>query len=102
MNLSDEDKANPVLYRLYWRYCLTDILQKLGFEATRTHKEYLHEFHKRVLNYKSTKGMTHEKMGLFIAEVCLFWAEHGIFIRTKKNQPIKIQELPLSVCWKWL
>jgi hypothetical protein len=101
MNLKD-DRADPVLYRLYWRYCLTDILQKLGFDASRELKEYLHEFHKRILDYKSTKDLTQEEMSLFISKVCLFWAEHGMFVRTKKGQPPKIQELPLSVCWKWL
>jgi hypothetical protein len=99
---SDSDKADPRLYRLYWRYCLTDILNHLGFEPNKVHKECVHAFHKRILNYKTTQNITQGEMEMFIFNVCLFWAERGVFVRTKKGQPEKILQLPLSVCWKWL
>ena len=30
---------------------------------------------------------------MFLFEVCVFWAERGIFVRTKEQQPIGIEWL---------
>jgi len=100
--MNSTQKADHVLWGLYFGFMIPDILENLGFSSTREEQDCLHEFHKRILNCKTTKGMTQEEMSLFISRVCLFWAERGMFVRTKKGQPKKIQNLPLSMCWKWL
>ena len=91
------DIANPLLYRLYWKLCLEDILFHLGFEPTAKHKEILHDFHKRVLGYDSTSKRTQEVMSRFIMDVCIFWSvEKGIFVRTSRKQPLWIEQLGFS------
>lgn len=91
--------ADPILYRTYWGLCLEDILFHLGFTATIQAKELLHEFHKRVLGYESTANRSHEVVSRFIAEVCIFWAERGIFVRTSKKQPLYIEMMDLADIW---
>lgn len=81
------DLADPILYRLYFKLCLADILDELGFEATQKNKEILHDFHKRVLGYETIAGRSQEVLSRFIQDVCLFWAERGIFVRTSGRQP---------------
>ena len=91
------DIADPILYRVYWRLCLEDILFHLGNEIkvkippTKENKEYLHQFHKRVLGYTSTAGRSQEVVSRFLQDVCIFWAELGIFVRTSKKQPLWIE-----------
>lgn len=90
------DIADPVLYRTYWKLCLSDIIVGLGFEPTKENKEILHDFHKRVLGYESTANRSHEVMSRFITEVTIFWAERGIFVRTSRKQPRYIELMGLS------
>lgn len=91
------DIADPLLYRLYWKLCLSDILIHLGFEPTKEAKEILHDFHKRVLGYDSTSGRTQKVMSRFIMDVCIFWSvEKGIFVRTSKRQPEGIEMMGFS------
>ena len=97
------DIANPLLYRLYWKLCLEDILFHLGFEPTAKHKEILHDFHKRVLGYDSTSKRTQEVMSRFIMDVCIFWSvEKGIFVRNSGRQPRGIEMMELSEVWNLL
>jgi hypothetical protein len=91
--------ADPILYRLYWSIVLREILYHLGYDATRRNKSILHTFHKRVLGYSSTAGESREIYSNFISEVLLLWAERGIFIRTKRDQPVNIQDMELSKIW---
>ena len=94
--MSSGDKAEHILYKVYWRLCLSDILNHLGFEPTARNKELLHDFHKRILGYNTTAGRTHEVMSRFVSEVCIFWAvEKGIFVRTSKRQPENIEMMDL-------
>jgi hypothetical protein len=93
---AQNDIADPKLYRVYWRLCLTDILNFLGFPPTKVNKDLLHEFHKRVLCYDSTAGRSQEVVSRFIQDVCIFWAEQGLFVRTSKKQPENIQWLGLG------
>ena len=102
MTLKQNDRANPVLYRLYYSIIMRDILYKLGFDSTKQNKEILHDFHKRVLKYKSIAGLSHEGMSLFINRVLLYWAEKGLFIRNKQGQPINIQDMDLQQAWELL
>jgi hypothetical protein len=96
-------RAEPVLYRTYWALCLTDILYKNNWPITKKNKETLHEFHKRVLGYKTTENQSQEVMSRFVYDVCVFWAtERGIFVRTNKDQPWDIDHLPLAKLWKVL
>jgi hypothetical protein len=79
-----------------------DILHKLGYDATQKNKKILHDFHKRVLEYKSIAGMEQISLSKFLLEVGVYWAERGIFVRTKAIQPIGMEELPLSEIWDLL
>jgi hypothetical protein len=97
------DIADPILYRLYWSLMLNDILHKQGFDATKENKEELHEFHKKELGYDTIAGRTQEIVSQFLFEVCCYWAvEKGIFVRTSKDQPYDIEQLPLSQVWNLL
>ncbi len=87
------DIADPLLYRTYWKLCLGDILFHLGYEPTKENKELLHSFHKRVLGYDSTACRSQEVVSRFIAEMCVFWAEYGIFVRTSGRQPLYIEDM---------
>jgi hypothetical protein len=94
------DICDPLLYRLYWKLMLEDILFHLGFDATPEAKELLHEFHKRVLGYDTIAGRTTEVVSRFIQEVCIFWSvEQGIFVRSSKKQPLFIEMMELSEVW---
>ena len=102
MNSRDEI-ADPILYRTYFSLMMGDILHKLGVSPTLKNKERLHEFHKRILEVKSTAGMTHEQMSKFLFDVCVYWVtERGFFIRTNRYQPYDIEDRPLSTVWHLL
>jgi hypothetical protein len=101
-SLVQNESADPKLYRVYWRLCLSDILFHLGYEPTTENKLILHEFHKRVLGYKTTANRSQEVVSRFIAEVCVFWADQGIFVRTSKKQPLWIELMDLHDVWKLL
>ncbi len=88
---SNQNRGNPVLWRLYWGFMLVDIAHQLELDATPYVKSRLHEIHKKYLNYPTTQGVSHEKMSLFLFEVCALWACHGMFVRTHKDQPIGIE-----------
>lgn len=92
--------AEHILYKVYWRLCLEDIIYKLGFPTlvkSAEAKKLLHEFHKRMFDTKSISGQSHAKVSRFIQEVCIFWAqERGIFVRTKKEQPLWIEWMDLA------
>ncbi len=88
-----DDIADPLLYRTYWTLCLGDILYYLEQEPTKEAKELLHAFHKRVLGYDSTAGRSHEVVSRFITDVTIFWATHGIFVRTSGKQPHHIEDM---------
>lgn len=102
MNVPTHDIADPVLYRLYFSIMTTDILHKLGMDATQENKANLHEFHKRVLGYKTIAGQSHHIVSMFLFYVTLYWAERGIFVRTKENQPLDIEHRPLHDVWHLL
>jgi hypothetical protein len=92
-----EELADPILYRVYFRLMMQDILHELGFDATKENKAILHEFHKRILNYKTIAGMSQQVVSEFLLEVTVFWATNfGIFVRTSKKQMKGIEWLPLS------
>jgi hypothetical protein len=99
---ADIDRAEHLLYKVYWRLCLSDVLFHLGYEATQENKKTLHDFHKRVLGYKTIAGRSHEVVSKFIAEVTVFWSERGIFVRTSGRQNIRIEDEPLSEIWDLL
>jgi len=103
MKFTQENKsADPILYRLYWRLCLTDILAFLGYPPTKEAKLAVHEFHKRVLGFESIAGKSQETVSRFIAEVVVLWAEQGLFVRTSGRQPSDIQDMDLADCWNIL
>jgi hypothetical protein len=79
-----------------------DILHKLGFDATKENKKILHDFHKRVLDYESIAGLEQTPLSHFLLEVGVYWAERGIFVRTKATQPLGMEELPLAEIWDLL
>ena len=94
--------ADPILYRLYFSIITRDILYKLGFDSNKRNKQILHEFHKRVLNYETIAGQSQEIVSTFIAEVLLFWAEQGIFVRSNSRQEIGMEDKALSEIWSKL
>ena len=102
MYSQNDDKANPVLWRLYWGYMIPDIAHKLGLDATPYVKNRLHEIHKKYLKYSSTAGSSHERMSKFIFEVCALWACHGMFVKTREDQPDGIEWMPLKDVWHLL
>lgn len=93
---SKQNKADHLLYRVYFKLMIPDILYKLGFESTKDNKRILHDFHKRVLGYKSIAGVSDESIGHFLRDVGVFWAERGIFVRTRRNQPVGIELMSFS------
>lgn len=98
----DKERAEHLLYKVYFRLCLEDILNHLRVEPTAEAKTILHDFHKRVLGYKTIAGESHEAVSRFIQKVCLFWAERGLFVRTSKKQPPLIQWMELADVWELL
>lgn len=76
-----------------------DVLHKLGYDATNENKFILHDFHKKVLNYKSIAGLSYERLSKFLLEVFVYWAERGIFVRTSKKQDLGIEDQALSKIW---
>jgi len=90
------------LYRLYYSLIMRDILYHLGFDSNRKNKAILHDFHKRILGYKSIAGLNYDRLSYFISEVLLLWAENGIFVRSKKEQEIGIEKKSLKELWKIL
>ncbi len=81
---------------------MADILHKLGHDATPKNKQILHDFHKRVLDYKSIADASQTTLSKFLLEVSIYWAERGIFVRSKEKQPLGIEDMPLSECWDLL
>ena len=103
MHLKNEDIADPILYRTYWSIMCEDILHKIGFDATKKNKEILHEFHKRILGYKTIAGRSQESVSKFLLEVTIFWGfEFGIFVRTSGKQFLGIEDKPLKDVWQYL
>lgn len=103
MRSAGGDRANHMLYKVYWGLVLPDALHGLGMDATKDNKLWLHDEHKRVLGYESISGMTHEALSMFIFEVTVYHAvEHGIFVRTNKKQPIGIEHKNLHDVWHLL
>ena len=96
MNSTDEI-ADPILYRTYFGLMCSDILHDLGYDATKENKAILHEFHKRILGYKSISGMPQHILSMFLLEVTIFWATNfGIFVRTSSKQTKGIEWLPFK------
>ena len=81
---------------------LPDIAHKVGLDATPYVKNRLHEIHKKHLKYPSTKGASHERMSLFLFEVCALWACFGVFVRTREDQPLGIENMELKDIWHLL
>ena len=100
--MKSTQKADPVLWRLYFGFMIPDIAHKLGLDATPYVKKRLHEIHKKYLKYNSTAGASHETMSRFLFEVCALWACHGIFVRTKESQPLDIEYRDLKDVWELL
>ena len=75
---------------------LSDILYRLGYEATQENKKILHDFHKRILGFETIAGRSHEVVSRFIAEVTILWAEQGIFVRTSGRQPMGIENMDFN------
>ena len=97
MESTSKEFADPILYRVYFKLMMQDILHELGFDATKENKAILHEFHKRILNYKTIAGMPQNIVSEFLLEVTIFWATNfGIFVRTSKKQTKGIEWLPLA------
>ena len=92
----NEQKGNPVLWRLYFGFMLVDICRSKGLPPTPYVKERLHEIHKKYLKYPITRGISHERMSQFLFEVCALWACYGVFVRTKESQPIGIEHMGFS------
>lgn len=86
MSLINENKGNPVLWRLYWGFILPDIAHQLKIPANTYVKNRLHDIHKKYLNYPTTQGISHKRMSKFIFEVCALWACHGMFVHTNEDQ----------------
>ena len=92
-----KDFADPILYRVYFKLMMGDILHEMGFDATKENKAILHEFHKRILDYKTIAGQPQRIVSEFLLEVTIFWATNfGIFVRTSRKQNKGIEWLPLS------
>ena len=99
MKSQSHEKADPILYRTYYSLMLRDILFYLGYDSTRQNKQILHEWHKRVLGFKSIAGGKDETVKQFLFEVGVFWAERGIFVRANRKQEIGIEQKPLKDIW---
>ena len=97
MKLTTKEFADPILYRVYFSLMCGDILRGLDFDATKENKLILHEFHKRILGYKTIAGMPQTIVSEFLLEVTIFWATNfGIFVRNSRKQMKGIEWLPLS------
>lgn len=97
MNAYKDDIADPILYRTYFSIMCKDILHGLEFDANKENKAILHEFHKRILGYKTIAGMPQQIVSEFLLEVTIFWATNfGIFVRTSKKQERGIEWLPFA------
>jgi len=88
-----DDIADPLLYRTYYGLMLPDILTHMGHEITPEGKELLHDFHKRILGYDTISGRSQELVSRFLQDVCILWAEMGIFVRTSGKQPWGIEDM---------
>lgn len=102
MNSSNEDIADPILYRLYYGFMLPDICRNKGLPNTAYVKERLHEIHKKYLHYDSIAGKPHWYVSKFLFEICALWACFGVFVRTKEEQPIGIEHMDLHDIWHLL
>ena len=94
--------AEHFLYRTYYALILTDILHKIGLDATKENKKMLHEYHKKMLGYDTIARRSHHLVSTFLLEVIILWAEKGIFVRTKADQPLDIEQRPLHDVWQYL
>ena len=101
-NVIRSDIADAVLYRLYFSLMMNDILHKLGLDATAENKAKLHEYHKKTLGYDTIAGRSHHLVSTFLLEVAILWAERGIFVRTRADQPFDLEQRPLHDVWKYL
>ena len=82
---------------------MNDIITKLGYEPTMEAKMLVHNFHKRILGYKTIAGLSYEALSHFLLLVVAYWSsEHGFFIRTNKKQPEFIEWMPLKNCYNLL
>lgn len=102
MTSTQANSEEALLYRTYWKLVLGDILHGLGHDATKDNKVILHDFHKRILQYKTIAGLPYERLSKFILEVTIFWGERGLFVRTKANQPLDMTDRALKDMWKYL
>ena len=102
MKSSQENKAEHILYKVYWKLILSDILTKQGFPDTPEAKKILHDFHKRILGYKSIAEESEAVVSDFLSKVVLLWAENGIFVRTNRRQPYLIEKYDLADVWELL
>jgi len=102
MSYANEDIANPVLYRLYFGFMLPDICRNKGLPPTPYVKERLHEIHKKALKYNTIAGRSQKTVGQFLMEVCALWACFGVFVRTREDQPIGIENYDLADIWDLL
>jgi hypothetical protein len=102
MESSPHDTFENKLYRTYWSLCLGDILAKLKYPANESNKKILHDFHKRVLGYRTISEQDAKVLSQFIKDVCLYWGERGVFVRTSRKQPYNIEWMPLSAIWNLL
>jgi len=103
MNSIKNDIADPISYRIYWSIMMNDILHKLDFDATKENKMILHEFHKRILGYKTIAGKPQELVSGFLLNVIVFWeSEFGFFIRTSRKQYLGMEDKSLKETWNLL
>lgn len=100
--IRNNEIADPILYRLYFSIMASDVLHKLGLDATAENKAKLHEYHKQVLGYKTIAGQSHHIVSMFLLETTIHWAERGIFVRTRADQPLDIEQRPLHDVWQYL
>ena len=97
------EKADSVLYALYWGFLLTDLCYQLHITPTNENKKDLHEKSKEALGYKSIAGLDNEGMRKYLFLFLCEWAvEKGIFIRTSDKMPIGIENYNLSEIWSLL
>lgn len=102
MESFNQDSEEYRLYKLYWSLCLSDILTKLKLPINKEYKSLLHDYNKKVLGYRTISNESKEVISKFISEVCLYWGERGIFVRTSRRQPKNIEWMPLSTIWDLL
>jgi len=103
MRSRSDDIADPILYRTYFSIMCKDILHGMGFDATKENKAILHDFHKRILGYKTISGRHHDTVSKFLLEVTIFWGtEFGLFVRTSRKQEIGMEWKPLKEIWHLL